>query len=289
LSGTDADLAGFESFDEYYAAIIGAIVPEIQSQRNFRITELENGEVVDENDPIIGLNSTQDFVATGKEIDIVGQFTKNLTLFANIAQQKTVTANTGPVAIPLAFEQAARLQQPIPGSVGGFSLWDLRDSPFQVEEGTIGTRYEAVLRQMRIEAGKDGAQLAEQREWRVNVSGRWDFLEGPLKGFQIGGSLRYQDQVAGGYPNFVDEFGTVLPGIANSWFGPDSIDGDVFFRYGRPIMNGRANWSIQLNARNLYRKSGNDDIPITFDAAGDVMLTRILVQQQWFLTNTLSF
>lgn len=289
LSGTDADLGGFTSFDEYYQAIIDAILPEIQSLRNYRVETLESGERVDDSDPLPGLNSTQDFVATGKEIDIVGQVTKNLTLFANVAQQKTVTSNTGPVAIDLAFRQAEALQQPLPNSPGGWSLWDLRDSPFQVETGTIGTRYENILREMRIQAGKDGTQLAEQREWRINVSGRWDFLDGPLKGWQVGGSLRYQDEVAGGYPNFIDEFGTVLPDIANPWLGPDSIDGDIFFRYSRPIMNGKADWSLQINGRNVYRSTGDDDIPITFDAAGDVMLTRIPVEQQWFMTNSFSF
>ncbi len=289
LSGTDADIAGFESWDEYYQAIIDAIHPSIQSLRNFRVDTLESGERVDLNDPIIGLNSTQDFVATGKEIDIVGQVTKNLTLFANIAQQKTITDNTGPVAIPLARAQAELLQRPLSTSSGGWSLWDLRDSPFQVETGTIGTRYNVVLRQMNIEEGKDGTQLAEQREWRVNVSGRWDFLDGPLKGVQVGGSLRYQDKVAGGYPNRIDEFGNVLPDTTNPWFGPDSIDGDVFIRYGRPIMNGKADWTIQLNGRNAYRSNGDEDIPINFDADGSVRLIRVPVEQQWFLTNTFRF
>ncbi len=290
ISGTDADIAGFASFDEYYAAIIDAILPGIQGPRNYRVETLESGEKVDLSDPFTGLNSTQDFVAEGKEIDIVGQLTNNITIQLNVAQQATVTANTGPVAIPLAFAQAERLQQPLPNSPGGWSLWDLRDSPFQVEVGTIGTRYEAVLRQMRIEAGKDGTQLAEQREWRVNLSGRYDFREGFLKGLQVGGSLRYQDQVAGGYPNRLDEDGvTVLPDIANPWFGPDSIDGDLFFRYSRPIMNDRADWTVQLNARNLYRSNGDDDIPITFNPDGQVAFTRIPVEQQWFLTNTFSF
>ena len=118
---------------------------------------------------------------------------------------------------------------------------------------------------------------------------RYDFLEGPLKGFQVGGGLRYQDKVAGGYPNIFDADGNAVPDVTNPYFGPDDINGDLFFRYSRPIMNDRAEWSIQLNARNLYRKNGNDDIPIEFNPDGSVTFTRIPVEQQWFLTNTFSF
>ena len=123
----------------------------------------------------------------------------------------------------------------------------------------------------------------------MNVTGRYDFLDGPLKGFQVGGSLRYQDEIAGGYPNLLDEFGNVIPDVANPWLGPDDINGDLFFRYRRPIMNDRVDWSVQFNARNVYRKNGDDDIPIEFNPDGSVTFVRVPVEQQYFLTNTFSF
>jgi len=48
-------------------------------------------------------------------------------------------------------------------------------------------------------------------------------------------------------------------------------------------------WSIQLNARNLYRKNGNDDIPVTINPDGRVALIRIPNEQQFFLSNTFRF
>jgi hypothetical protein len=241
---------------------------------------------VDLRDPQPGLNSTRDFVATGKEVDIVGQVTKNLTISANIAKQKTVTSNTGPVAIGLANEQAALLKRPL----GDFSLWDLRGSPYQRESDQIGQRFEnQVLRPMTLEKALDGTQLPEQREWRINVSARYDFLEGAFKNLSVGGSLRYQDTVAGGYPNLLDDSGNVIPDVANPWMGPDDISGDAFVRYRRKIMNDKVDWSIQLNARNLYRKSGDEDIPIAFNPDGSTTFVRIPVEQQWFLTNSFSF
>jgi hypothetical protein len=286
ISGTGADLIGVSTWDQYYAAIVNAVVPELQAINNHRVELLESGERVDLRDPQPGLNSTRDFVATGKEVDIVGQVTRNLTLSANIAQQKTVTSNTGPVAIDLANEQAALLKRPL----GDFSLWDLRGSPFQRESDQIGQRFEnQVLRPMTLAKALDGTQLPEQREWRINVSARYDFLEGAFKNLSVGGSLRYQDAISGGYPNLLDDSGNVIPDILNPWMGPDDITGDAFVRYRRPIMNDKVDWSIQLNARNLYRKSGDEDIPIAFNPDGSTTFVRIPVEQQWFLTNTFSF
>lgn len=288
VSGTDADLGGFASYEEYYDAIFNAIPPELQAARNFRKTILQNGEVDFESDPIVGLNSTQDLVATGKEIDIVGQVTDNLSVQLNVAQQNTVTANTGPVAIPLAFKIQELLSRPLPNSPGGWALTDLRDSPALGDATTIGSRYDVVIREMQIQQGRDNTVSQEQREWRVNLTARYDFLEGFLKGFQIGGTLRYQDELAGGYRNRVDEFGNVLPDIANPWFGPSELNGDLFLRYGRKLTD-KIDWQIQFNARNLYRDHGAKDIPVTFSPDGSIGITRIPVEQQYFITNTFSF
>ena len=287
-TGTDADLIpGINSFDDYYNALLDLIPPQVQSVYNYRVNRLESGTVNIESTPIRGLNSTQDYVATGTEVDINGRITDNLSIQLNVAQQETVTSNTGPVAIPLAFEIESRILANFPGLDWGW--WAIRDSPFQGESGTLGTRYAAVMREMRLQAARDNTVSQEQREWRINLTSRYDFTEGLFKGFSIGGSLRYQDEIAAGYPNLLDEFGNIVPDIANPWLGPDSLDGDLFLRYSRSIFDDKVGWRVQLNARNFYRKSGSKDIPITIDPDGTVSTVRIPVEQQFFLTNTFSF
>jgi len=288
-SGTGADLMGFTSFDEYYAAIIDAVLPELQSIFNHRILRDENGQAFEVSDPIRGLNSTRDFVATGSEIDIVGRLTDNLSLSLNFAEQATVTSNTAPVAAEIAFAQAERLQRPIPTSPGGWALWDLRGSPFQVESDQIGQRFEnQTLRPIRLALALDGTQNPEQRKYRWNTTLRYDFNEGRLKGLQAGVTARYQDKVAVGYPNLLDEFGTILPDVANPWFGKDSIDGDLFLRYRRALTD-KIDWTVQFNARNLYRSNGSNDIPVRANPDGTVAIIRVPVEQQYFLTNTFTF
>ena len=288
-SGTDADLGGIKSYEEYYAAFIDAVIPELQALRNYRVYTLENGDRGNESDPILGLNSTQDRVATGTEVDIIGRLTDNISISMNVAQQKTVNTNIGPIAIDLAFKQAERLQRPLPNSLGGWSLWDLRDSPHLGVRITVGERYEDILRTMRIQQGLDGTVSSEQREWRINTTLRYDFREGFLKGLQVVGSLRFQAQISGGYPNRLDEFGNVLPDILNPWFGPREWNGDMFVRYRRKIFDGNLDWTIQLNARNLYRSRGAKDIPVTINPDGSTAIARIPNEQQFFLTNTFRY
>ena len=289
-SGTGADLMGFTTWEQYYNAIIDAVLPELQAIKNHRIVYDESGQATDVSDPIRGLNSTRDFVATGNEIDIVGRITDNLSISLNFAEQETVTSNTAPVAADIAFRQAERLQRPIPTSPGGWALWDLRASPFQVESDQIGVRFEnQTLRPIRLALALDGTQNPEQRKYRWNTTLRYDFTEGALKGLQAGVTARYQDKVAAGYPNLLADDGvTVIPDVANPWFGPDSIDGDIFLRYRRALTD-KIDWTVQLNARNLYRSNGSDDIPVNINPDGSVAIIRVPVEQQFFITNTFNF
>ena len=282
LTGTDADLIGVNSYEEYFAKLLQILPPEVQSIYNYRVVTNPNGTHAVFSDPLNGsLQSTRDFVATGHEIDVTGKVTKNISISLNVAQQETVTSNTGPVAIPLANEINQRIKD--------LGLFDIRDSPYQVETGAIGaSRYAAVLRTLQVEKALDNTKSAEQREWRVNLTGRYDFTEGRFKGLAVGGSLRYQSEIAAGYPQKLDEFGNAVPDVANPWLGPDELNGDMFIRYRRKLTD-KINWSVQLNARNLYRANGSNDIPVTYNPDGQVAVIRIPNEQQFFLTNTFSF
>jgi len=280
-TGTDGDLLGIDSYNEYYSRIIDLLPPEVQAIYNYRITRQEDGTVIAENDPVRNLSSTRDFEATGREIDAVGQLTENLTVSLSVAQQKTVVSNTGSVAIPLLRE--------IDENITRLGFRDLRDSPFQTEDVTYGNRYDQVIKRVITEKARDNTVSPEQREWRVNFVSRYDFNDGVLRGLSVGGALRYQDKVAAGYPNLLDETGAVIPDVGNPFFGPDELNGDAFIRYKKQFGDGNFEWTVQLNARNLYRKNGNDDIPISINPDGQVALTRIPNSREFFLTNTFSF
>jgi len=281
-SGTDADLIGVSSYDEYYERLINILPPRVQEIADFQIVRGSEGRIdVFRNPPDGTTLSIMDFVTKGTELDVVGKITKNLTISLNVSQQETISTKSGPEAIPLALEIFQRIKDQ--------GLLNVRSSPFQRQRSTIGTGYESTDRRMRIEKGLVGAVSPEQREWRANLVTRYDFLEGGFKGVSVGAGLRYQDNIATGYTNLIDESGTTVPDTRNPYFGPDELNGDLFLRYGRPIMDGKADWTIQLNARNLYRKRGDRDIPVKASADGTVAFIRIPNERQYFLTNTFRF
>lgn len=280
-TGTDGDLLGVSNYEEYYAKIISLLPAEVQELYNYRVSTVGTSKIVESN-PFPGrLESTRDFIAKGTEIDIIGQVTKNLTISMNIAQQETVTSNTGPVAIPIMNQINENL------TALGFA--PLRDSPFQGETATYQGRYNQTIGTVSAEKAKDGTVSPELREWRVNMVARYDFSEGRFKGVSIGGAIRYQDEIAAGYPNTFDENGLVVPDLKNPFMGPDEMNGDLFIRYKTKFNDGKIDWTIQLNAKNLYRKNGDNDIPIAINPDGSTALIRIPNEKQFFLTNTFSF
>ncbi|MBK1879704.1 hypothetical protein [Pelagicoccus mobilis] len=87
----------------------------------------------------------------------------------------------------------------------------------------------------------------------------------------------------------LNEDGDVIPDVENPIMGPDSLNADLFVRYGKKIFDEKIDWIIQFNARNLYRADGNDDIPVRADADGGISRIRIPNAQEFYLTNTFRF
>ena len=98
---------------------------------------------------------------------------------------------------PFAFEILERIKEQ--------GLYDIRSIPAFLWDNTIGRDYEREIRRIQIEMGQEGIASQEQREWRINALARYDFRSVPLKGFSLGGALRYQDEVAAGYTDKFDE------------------------------------------------------------------------------------
>jgi hypothetical protein len=280
-TGTDADLLGVSSFDEYYERIIASIPPSLQEIYNVQVIKNADGTIDVNSKPLDGtLQTTQDFVAEGIEIDAVGRITQNWTVSLNIAQQKTITSNFAPVAFPLFIDSYNRAESE--------GLFDLRAVPDIGSSNSNGFYWERNARAWRLEKAQEGTVSQEQREWRVNLISRYDFREGLMKGFGLGASFRYQSAVNAGYPNKWDEFGDAVADVDNPFKGPDQLNGDLFIRYRRPLKND-AIWTIQFNARNLYRKNGNDDTPILYNPDRRLAILSIPNARQFYLSNTFSF
>jgi hypothetical protein len=115
----------------------------------------------------------------------------------------------------------------------------------------------------------------------------YNFTDGRLKGVGIGGALRWQDSAATGYQLSINSDEVQVPDLSRPFFGPDELNGDVWVNYRRPILDGKVDWKIQLNVRNLI--GDNDMIPVVTNPDGNVAITRNPNPQEVFLSNTFSF
>lgn len=79
----------------------------------------------------------------------------------------------------------------------------------------------------------------------ANLFTRYNFQEGFLRGFALGGGINYQSRVVAGY---LDTTGDFIPDTEYSVSGYTQVD--LLLSYSRPI--GDARWNISLNVRNVF-------------------------------------
>ena len=249
---------------DYYAALI-----------NPRFEPADSGNLVW--DSIPGLTQTTDFVSEGIEIDISGQLTQAWRMTLNVGQQQTIQTNTARDAIALYNDTVAGLKRE--------NLWPIIFSPLGQDVAVL-EHYGRIGADVARAQAQDGSVSQELREWRINLITNYTFQEAFLKGFSVGGAVRWQDDIAIGYPTSLNSEGTQLPILDSPYYGPTQLNGDLWFSYRRKIWKD-IDWKIQLNVRNAI---GDDDyIPIVANPDGRIASFRNPNPKEFFLTNTFSF
>lgn len=276
LAGGTAGL--FPSHGAVYDTITNFLPAEYQSLYDFRF-DAPGSETVLWN-RVDGLIATTSFVTEGMEIEITGQLTKNWSVFLNIGKQETVRSDTAPVASELAFA--------IRDGIAASKLSGLLDSPAREGTDTYDSRWaRRALTSLVGDLSRDGQVSQEQRKWRANLVTTYTFSpNSKFSGFSIGGSIRWQDSIATGYPILEVNDGVVTPDLSNPFFGPEELNGDLWLTYRRELANG-IGWKIQLNVRNAF--GGSDPIPVVTNPDGRVAVIRNSNPQEFFITNTFSF
>jgi hypothetical protein len=146
---------------------------------------------------------------------------------------------------------------------------------------------EAVLEYFAVK-GQEGRPQAEQRKWRMNFVTRYQFTEGRLRGFTIGGAVRWEDRYALGYPVINDPRGLVLPDVNNPYFSDTELSYDVSFGYRRRILRDK-DWTAQINVRNLQNWNSDNVTVVRRQPDGSPARVRFDPPLQVLLTNTFRF
>ena len=278
LNGVDP-IPGINSYAELESTIQGLLPAELQSQYNYRVVQ-NNGTYEVQSETFGGQVATAAVKAEGFEIDFVSNPTPNWRISVNVGKQETVQSDSAPLA--------AQLAGTVLGNIESTGLRDLRVSPtFGANETVFGEYNRLVLVPLNGVLAKDGTTSLEQRKWWANFVNNYRFSEDSwLKGWSVGGAVRWQDEVGIGYGQLYSPDTGIIPDLNNPFFAPSSWNGDVWTSYRRKLTE-KINWKIQLNVRNLIGE--DDDIPVRANPDGSIAVIRIPNERVWFITNTFEF
>lgn len=140
--------------------------------------------------------------------------------------------------------------------------------------------------QFQLQASRARAEAPELNPWRANLITNVSFDDNflpKLKGFNVGGALRWQQGNILGYE--LDSSGFALD-VNKPIRGDSETSVDLWVGYTRKLTS-KIDWRIQLNLREVGKNVRL--IPLSVQPDGTVATSRIAEGMTWQLTNTFSF
>lgn len=233
-----------------------------------------------------GFTVTEDSKSFGYEIEFNANPTKNWRLTLNATKVEAERFNVGGENLRTfitAYEKALRTT-----AAGDIRIWwggSGNDTTSRLWFNGVGSSWAQ-------KALTEGTRVTELRKWRVNAITNYNFSEGRLKGFGVGGGVRYQSKNAIGNRPVGNPYGNAIAfDLTNPYYGPGETYYDVWASYnrrlGRKLFGESIDWGLQLNITNLGE--GNSLIPVTTQPDGTYATYRVTPHQYITLTNTFKF
>jgi outer membrane receptor protein involved in Fe transport len=218
-------------------------------------------------------NGTIDNTSEGYELEINWAPTPNWNIQVNAAKTNAYRENLGQPMLDFINAQWAKLQ----GPAGDIRLWWGGDNDLR--------RYyqDNIISQVRFQEESIGSLVPELRPKRVGAVTNYNFTDGALRGFNIGGAFRWEDKQILGYGLKDDNSGQ---DVTKPLFGDTEEHFDLWAGYERKLSKG-IKWRIQLNLRNVGENVGLT--PISINPDGVIAAQRINEGMSWAVTNTFSF
>ncbi|MBI2512762.1 MAG: TonB-dependent receptor [Opitutae bacterium] len=228
---------------------------------------------------------TTSSVSKGYEFEAVFNATRNWRMALNVAKQEAVRGDTSPILTALVAERLEQWKNP--------ALWPLTLAGGVQRVDSYATTY--MINPLTTAKLSIGERTPELREWRANFVTNYTFdRDSRLKGWGIGGAVRWQDKVSIGYPVINDPALGLVTDVKHPFMGPDQTYFDGWVSYQRKLWHNKVGWKIQLNVRNLL----NDNLMIPVKAnpvtvgdlnTYDIAAWRIGEARTWEISSTFSF
>jgi iron complex outermembrane receptor protein len=135
-------------------------------------------------------------------------------------------------------------------------------------------------------AASEGRTSERTSKWRVNFTTNYSFNDGWLDGWNIGGSIRWRDDRAIGFP-LTTVSGSEVLDVENPWYGAGEKNIDMTIGYKTKLFNKKVNARFQLNIRNVF----GDTDPISQKAltTGEVAVYKLQAPRLFVFTATFDY
>lgn len=142
----------------------------------------------------------------------------------------------------------------------------------------------------QLQQAQTGSQQPELRRWSFKGITNYSFTRGPLKGFNVGGGMRWSSRPILGYgiSQITTEGGTTswTMDVHKPLYGTLDEHFDAWIGYQRRLTD-KITWKIQLNLRNVGETAHL--VPVSVEPDGTYAQQRIMMGQTWELTNRFLF
>jgi hypothetical protein len=138
----------------------------------------------------------------------------------------------------------------------------------------------------KLAIANQGKPRTQVREWRFNALTNYNFTEGRLKNFGIGGAVRWEDKAAIGFAGGPPESDGVVRSLDpdKPLFDKSRYYFDLMSSYNLRLSGNRIRAKIQLNVRNVFENGRLQKIAVNPD--GNAYAFRIISPRQFILSTT---
>lgn len=214
----------------------------------------------------VNVDDTVDVDASGYELEVTFNPTKNWRIAFNGTKVETIQDNIGP-----GFNEYVGARIPIWSKTWiPWSLFESDGTLVRAEEGIrfqdrsirnlMFTEYEnRIVRAQNTAAAGEGRINVGQAEYSANLVTNYRFRDGRFKGFSMGANARWREGSAVGYPILITPDGPVSD-LDNPFKTDESLNVGINFGYRRKIMNDKVTWNTRLHINNLV---GDDKLEVS--------------------------
>jgi hypothetical protein len=293
--------SGIQSFERWLESHYGSIYREAFSARLEPNTDPSRpvsqygryGDATGNRGQIHGVSALE---SSGYEFELSASLTPKWRVSANAARTEAVRTNIAPELREFIFNPDGGLLSLVQGPDGNpTAAGQLVGTAFGAGAGSLHSFVHGNILNLGILTtfAQEGTRTDELRRWSFRAVTNYSFsdeaLGGWLKGFNIGGAVRWSDAPLLGYGAKTISSGGGELGVsdlARPFFGPRETIVDGWIGYGRAV--GRhVHWKLQLNVHNIG--TGNELRPLAVWPDGRAVQWIIKESQRWTLTSTFTF